>query len=103
GRYVGTLTLVMFRIPTGLRAWIEDVVVDRDERRKGIGELLNREALELALKKGVRSVDLTSRPQRLEANALYRKIGFGLRKTNPYRFPDPNEVEELIFRDTLKT
>jgi ribosomal protein S18 acetylase RimI-like enzyme len=83
---VGTLTLVVFRIPTGLRAWIEDVVVDEAHGRKGIGETLNREALERARSLGARTVDLTSRPSREAANALYRKIGFEPRETNVYRY-----------------
>ena len=44
GQVLGSLTLVLFRIPTGLRAWIEDVVVDESARGQGVGEVLNREA-----------------------------------------------------------
>ncbi len=83
---VGTLTLVVFDIPSGTRAWIEDVVVDESVRGRGIGEELTRAALELALAKSARSVDLTSRPSRRAANELYQKIGFVARETNVYRF-----------------
>jgi ribosomal protein S18 acetylase RimI-like enzyme len=83
---VGSLTLAMFRIPTGLRAWIEDVVVDEAARGRGIAEALNRAALERAAAVGARTVDLTSRPSREAANNLYRKIGFVPRETNVYRF-----------------
>jgi ribosomal protein S18 acetylase RimI-like enzyme len=85
-RIVGSLTLVAFRIPTGLRAWIEDVVVDGDARRQGVGEALNREAIRRAQASGARSVDLTSRPTREEANRLYRRLGFQPRETNVYRW-----------------
>lgn len=85
-RIVGTLTLVLFRIPTGVRAWIEDVVVDEGARGCGVGRSLNEAAIELALAAGVVSVDLTSRPSREEANRLYRKLGFERRETNVYRF-----------------
>jgi ribosomal protein S18 acetylase RimI-like enzyme len=86
GEIVGTLTLVLFRIPTGVRAWIEDVVVDAESRRKGIGAALNRAALEYAKKAGARTVDLTSRPSREAANRLYRRLGFTQRETNVYRY-----------------
>ena len=89
-RIVGTLTLVLFRIPTGVRAWIEDVVVDESARRRGIGELLCREALARARSAGARNVDLTSRPARKAANRLYRRLDFSLRHTNLYRYPLQN-------------
>ncbi len=86
GKILGTLTLVVFPIPTGLRAWIEDVIVDSDARGKGIGKELVRTAVEFAESQGAKSVDLTSRPSRVEANALYLGMGFGLRETNVYRY-----------------
>lgn len=85
-RIVGSLTLVLFRIPTGVRAWIEDVVVDSKERGKGIGKELCRAAIEKARKSGARTIDLTSRPSREAANQLYKSIGFSIRDTNVYRF-----------------
>ena len=86
GRIAGSLTLAMFRIPTGLRAWIEDVVVDGDARGNGVGEALNLFAIEEARKRGVVTVDLTSRPSREAANRLYQRLGFVARDTNVYRF-----------------
>lgn len=86
GRILGSLTLVLFRIPTGLRAWIEDVVVDDAARGRGVGEAINRFAIDLAVERGARSVDLTSRPSREAANRLYRRIGFEPRDTNVYRY-----------------
>jgi len=83
---VGSLTLVLFRIPTGLRAWIEDVVVDEAARGHGIGELLNQQALDEARRRGHKGVSLTSRPSREAANRLYQRIGFTLRQTNLYRY-----------------
>jgi ribosomal protein S18 acetylase RimI-like enzyme len=83
---VGILTLAVFRIPTGVRAWIEDVVVDERARGAGAGEALTRAALDEARRRGARSVDLTSRSSRVAANALYRRLGFAPRETNVYRF-----------------
>lgn len=83
---LGTLTLVTFRIPTGVRSWIEDVVVDDAARGKGVGDLLNRFALDIAREKGAKTVDLTSRPSREAANRLYQRIGFLPRETNIYRY-----------------
>ena len=86
GKIVGTLTLVMFPIPTGMRAWIEDVVVDESARGQGIGEALSLEALSIAQAAGARTVDLTSRPSRQAAGKLYEKVGFQLRETRVYRY-----------------
>jgi ribosomal protein S18 acetylase RimI-like enzyme len=83
---VGSLTLAVFRIPTGLRAWIEDVVVDTPARGKGVGEALTRAALVRAARAGALAVDLTSRPSREAANRLYRRVGFVQRETNVYRY-----------------
>lgn len=85
-RIVGSLTLVLFQIPTGQRAWIEDVVVDNAVRGRGIGDQLNRVALERAKNAGATTVDLTSRPSREAANRLYQRIGFEKRETNVYRY-----------------
>ena len=86
---VGTLTLVAFRIPTGVRAWIEDVVVDEGARGQGVGEALTAEAVRIAAAAGARTVDLTSRPAREAANRLYRRLGFEPRDTNVYRYDVP--------------
>jgi len=86
GRIIGSLTLVTFRIPTGLRAFIEDVVVDGETRRSGAGRALTTAALDAARALGVTTVDLTSRPSREAANAMYVKLGFELRNSNLYRY-----------------
>ena len=86
GPVVGMLTLAVFRIPTGVRAWIEDVVVDAGARGQGIGAALTERAIELAAAAGARTVELTSRPSREAANRLYRRLGFEVRETNVYRF-----------------
>jgi len=85
GEVVGAMTLVVFTIPTGVRAWIEDVVVDEAARGRGVGDALNRAAIERAREAGARTVDLTSRPSREAANHLYRRLGFEQRDTNVYR------------------
>ena len=72
--------------PPALRAWIEDVVVDEAARGQGVGEALNRAALERAATAGARTVDLTSRPSREAANRLYQRLGFEPRETNVYRY-----------------
>jgi ribosomal protein S18 acetylase RimI-like enzyme len=83
---VGTLTLATFRIPTGVRAWIEDVVVDTAARGHGVGEALSQAAILEAHHRGAVTVDLTSRPSREAANRLYQRIGFVARDTNVYRY-----------------
>ena len=86
GRILGSLTLAFYRIPTGTKAWIEDVVVDAEARGHGVGELLNRAALDEARARGAKHVSLTSRPSREAANRLYRRIGFAHYETNVYRY-----------------
>lgn len=82
---VGTLTLVVFPTISGVRAWIEDVIVDEASRGSGVGEALVRAALACARDRGARTVDLTSRPDRESANRLYQRLGFTERATNVYR------------------
>ncbi len=80
----GILCLTVYRVPTGLRSIIEDVIVDGKMRKRGIGEALMRRAIELAREAGAEGVALTSNPGREAANQLYRSMGFELRQTNPY-------------------
>ena len=82
---LGMLSLATFEIPTGVRAWVEDVVVDEGARGQGAGQSLVVAAIEHAQKIGARTVDLTSRPSREAANRLYQRAGFQLRETNVYR------------------
>ena len=86
GKIAGTLSLVMFPIPTGVRAWIEDVIVDEAARGQGIGQVLTIEALRIAEEAGARTVDLTSRPAREAAGRLYERVGFQSRSTRLYRY-----------------
>ncbi len=84
---LGSLTLVMFPLPTGLRAWVEDVVVDNAARGRGVGAALTAEAVRLARAGGARTLDLTTRPSREAANRLYVREGFQLRESQVYRHP----------------
>ena len=84
GAIVGMLALLVYRIPSGLMARIDDVVVDATARGQGVGEALTREAQRLAVEAGAREVGLTSRPEREAANRLYRRLGFEQRETNVY-------------------
>jgi ribosomal protein S18 acetylase RimI-like enzyme len=94
GTIVGMSTLATFRIPTALRAWIEDVVVDESARRGGVAETLMQAMLNRAAELGCATVDLTSRPSREAANSLYQKLGFAERTTNVYRFDLANKASD---------
>jgi ribosomal protein S18 acetylase RimI-like enzyme len=87
GTVVGTLTLVLFPAPAGLRGRVEDVVVDSAARGRGIAALLIEQALLIGREAGARTVDLTSRPDRTAANRLYERLGFRVRESTVYRFP----------------
>ncbi|MFE2960288.1 GNAT family N-acetyltransferase [Nocardia tengchongensis] len=86
GKIVGTLSLVMFPIPSGLRARIEDVVVDDSARGQGVGAALIEEAKTRASAASARTLDLTSRASRSAANRLYERLGFQPRESQVYRF-----------------
>ena len=88
GEIVGVLTLVMFPVPTGMRAWIEDVVVDEAARGQGAGAGLTAEAVRLARADGARTIDLTSRPSRQAAGRMYERLGFQLRDSRVYRLAE---------------
>jgi ribosomal protein S18 acetylase RimI-like enzyme len=96
GFIVGALTLVIFRVPTGLRARIEDVVVGEAERGRGIGAALTMKAIETAAQAGTEGIDLTSNPRREAANRLYQRLGFDLRRTNVYHytFNEPHPTDQ---------
>ncbi len=83
---VGSLTLAFYRIPTGLKAWIEDVVVDESARGLGVGEALNVAAIDESRQRGAKNVSLTSRSSREAAKRLYQRLGFEPYETNLYRF-----------------
>ncbi len=83
---LGTLTLVFYQLPSGLKAWIEDVIVDENARGRGVATSLIKHALQIASGEGAKKVDLTSRPYRVAANRLYQKMGFEKRDSNMYRY-----------------
>jgi len=85
GKIIGMGSVVVINIPTGLTARIEDVVVDEVYRGKGVGRQLMLELINCAQSQGALSIELTSRPQREAANALYQKLGFQRKDTNVYR------------------
>lgn len=84
GDIVGALTLAVYRVPTGIRSIIEDVVVDVSTRGTGVGEALMLQAIEIAREKGAANISLTSNPMRVAANRLYLRVGFVKRETNAY-------------------
>ncbi len=85
GEIVGALTLTVYRVPTGIRSIIEDVIVDNSARGQGIGEALMKRAIEVAREKGASNISLTSNPMRESANRLYLRMGFKKRETNAYQ------------------
>ncbi len=84
GEVIGMLTLVLYRVPTGLRGWIHDVVVDENARGRGVARALTEEALRIATDANALTVHLTTRPARAAANQLYRRLGFAEYETNVY-------------------
>lgn len=85
GQILGTLTLVFTKIPTGDKVWIEDVVVDNAARGKGVGVQLMEFSIAYVKSQNIKTINLTSSPDRVAANTLYQKLGFIKRETNVYR------------------
>ncbi|MBK9927116.1 MAG: GNAT family N-acetyltransferase [Anaerolineales bacterium] len=85
-RIVGMLTISIYRVPTGIRSIVEDVVVDAEYRGMGIAKALLQDAMDVARKAGASGIALTSNPQRVEANQLYLAMGFKRRETNAYYY-----------------
>lgn len=96
GQIIGALSLAVYRVPTGVRSIIEDVVVDLSARGQGVGEALMQRAIERAAEKGASNITLTSNPMRVAANRLYLKMGFKKRETNAYQFVIAKEKREAI-------
>ena len=84
GSVLGTLTFVLYRVSSGVKGRIEDVIVDESARDHGVGEALVREGMRLANEAGVLMLELTSMPYRQSANRLYRRLGFVRKPTNVY-------------------
>jgi ribosomal protein S18 acetylase RimI-like enzyme len=85
GKIIGALTLTVYRVPTGVRSIIEDVIVDNSARGGGVGEALMKRAIEVAREKGASNISLTCNPMRESANKLYQRMGFMKRETNAYQ------------------
>jgi ribosomal protein S18 acetylase RimI-like enzyme len=85
GKIIGALTLTVYRVPTGIRSIIEDVIVDNSARGQGVGEVLMKYAIEVAREKGASNISLTCNPMRESANRLYQRMGFKKRETNAYQ------------------
>lgn len=85
GEIIGALTLTVYRVPTGIRSIIEDVIVDNSARGQGIGEALVKHAIRVARERGAGNITLTCNPMREAANRLYQRMGFKKRETNAYQ------------------
>lgn len=83
---IAIVTIVFYQTFSGYRCRIEDLVVNKEERGKGLGKKLLKEAIKIAKRKRVNFIELTSRPERKVANILYQKMGFKIKNTNVYRY-----------------
>jgi ribosomal protein S18 acetylase RimI-like enzyme len=84
-RIIGMGSIMMIRYLFGLWGNIEDVVVDQEYRRQGLGKKLMKKLISIGKQKKVNGVNLTSRPSRVAANKLYKKLGFKRKETNFYQ------------------
>lgn len=84
-RVIGMATLAVVMMPEGLRAQMEDIVVDEKYRGQGLGEQLSKKLIERTRERKIGVATLSSRADRVAANKLYQKLGFEPRQTNVYR------------------
>jgi ribosomal protein S18 acetylase RimI-like enzyme len=73
---VGSLTLALVRLPTGVRAGLYDLEVAIPERQHGVAEMLIMEAVRLAHDAGAGTVDLMSDVGAYGTEDWYRRLGF---------------------------
>ena len=81
---IGTGSIFFGQTLYGVWAFIEDVVVDKDYRGQGLGEGIMLALIKRAKNRKIEGIRLTSRPERVAANRLYKKLGFKLKRTNYY-------------------
>ena len=86
GQIVGMATLVVVSKLMRTEGYVEDVVVDKDSRRQGVGDALMEYLIHEGRRLCLKRLCLTSRESREEANRLYRRNGFVPRETNVYQF-----------------
>lgn len=84
GKFIGMGWIFLRQTMLRKQAVIEDMIVDENQRGKGLGEKILLDLIGWAKKQGVEVVELTTNPKRIAANALYQKIGFKLHETNHY-------------------
>ncbi|MDO4211059.1 MAG: GNAT family N-acetyltransferase [Bacteroidales bacterium] len=94
-RRIGMATLCITQSPTGKKAWIEDVVIDKPFRGRGLSHRLIACMKVKAVELGVKKIMLTSRPKRVAANRLYQHEGFTQKETNVYTFDvNPEDLKD---------
>lgn len=91
GRVVGMVTLCIYTTLTGVKAYLDHLVVAPESQRSGIGRALMEYAIGCAKDAGACRVDLTARASKQAAHALYRSFGFELRETSNLRLYFPPE------------
>lgn len=85
GNIVGMASLYKMQLFGRTIGHVEQVVVDQHTRGQGIGRSLMEHLITEAQRLGISRLILTSRPERVEANQLYQRLGFSLYETNVYR------------------
>ncbi len=81
---VGTALLSTYKVISGYRGMVDDVVVDASQRGKGIGRKLMERLLEEGKKMGLDEILLFTGHHRAPAKALYKSLGFEMRKSGLY-------------------
>lgn len=83
-RIIGMALMCQYKVISGDKGWIEDVVVDQEFRGRGIGRKLMNRLLEEAKKKNLSEVLLFSADHRKAAIGLYTDLGFKRKDSGLY-------------------
>ena len=83
-KIIGIALMCTYKVISGNKGWIEDVVVDSASRGKGIGRKLINLLVEVGDKKKLSEILLFTEDHRLAAINLYSKVGFKLKESKIY-------------------
>ena len=84
---MGMASLIMYKVLSGNKAWIEDVVVDQKFRRRGVAKALTQALIDRAKERGADYLLLYTGAHRKEAHGLYESCGFTIKNSHLFHMP----------------
>ena len=75
-RFIGMASLFIMRLPTNVRSFLENIVVDEDSRGQGVGIALSMRAFEIADSQNVNTLRAQAGTQNGVSRSMLQKAGF---------------------------